>query len=390
MYLFTIYDLTCLFYSPSNLTVFRRKDVKRLEKIGRGSFWKVYRGKLSDSHCAIKKLRGIKRGRDQGRIPEILKELDTWSSLSHPNIVRLYGIYYDDDSDGIIPSIIVELMDRNLTDQLNSTFDPTNRKSLFPLKVKLSILSQVAGALDYLHCIKRVLHGDLTANNILLKENSPGSFTSKLTDFGMSRVLNEQENVMSTIQGTYSYMPPEVQNAGETTTKVDIYSFGVLCVHVLSHRFPKPLHALTVDDLGAHVVMSEFNRFRPYLMELDDDEKLLEPLIEVCLQYAPEDRLCPEELKGQLTSIEERLRLKETGPANPNHPQSVIHQQFSGPIVSGCTISGSIVNVGAFLDSDMQVMPVADIAPLPTPLEIIPEATFNDNLPSNTNSLTAL
>ena len=363
--------------------------MKRSEKIGRGSFWKVYRGKLSDSRCAIKKLRGIKRGRDQGRIPEILKELDTWSSLNHPNIVRLYGIYYDDDSDGIIPSIIVELMDRNLTDQLNSTFDPTHRKSMFPLKTKLSILYQVAGALDYLHCIKKVLHGDLTANNVLLKESSPGSFTSKLADFGMSRVLSEQDNVMSTVQGTYSYMPPEVQNAGETTTKVDIYSFGVLCVHVLSHRFPKPLHALTMDDLGACVVVSEFNRFRPYLMELDDDEKLLEPLIEECLQYTPEDRLCPEKLKGQLTSIEEKLRLEETGPGSPNHPQSVIHQQFSGPIVSGCTISGSVMNVGSFLDSDMQLMPVADIAPLPAPLEVIPEVTFNDNLPSNTNSLTA-
>ena len=371
------------------MTVYRNKDVKRLEKIGRGSFWKVYRGKLSDSRCAIKKLRGIKRGREQGRIPEILKELDTWSSLNHPNIVRLYGIYYDDDSDGIIPSIIVELMDRSLTDQLNSSFDPTNRKSLFPLKAKLSILSQVAGALDYLHCMNRVVHGDLTANNILLKENSPGSFTSKLTDFGMSRVLNEQENIMSTVQGTYSYMPPEVQNAGETTTKVDIYSFGVLCVHVLSHRFPKPLHALTMDVLGACVVVSEFNRFRPYLMELDDDEKLLEPLIEGCLQYAPEDRLCPEELKGQLTSIEGSLRLKETDQANSNHPQSVIHQQFSGPIVSGCTISGSVMNVGSIRDSSMQLMPVADIAPLPTLLEVIPEVSFNDNLDNSTTPLIA-
>ena len=371
------------------MTVYRNKDVKRLEKIGRGSFWKVYRGKLSDSRCAIKKLRGIKRGRDQGRIPEILKELDTWSSLNHPNIVSLYGVYYDDDSDGIIPSIIVELMDRNLTDQLNSTFDPTHRKSLFPLKTKLSILSQVAGALDYLHRIKRVVHGDLTANNILLKENSPGSFTSKLTDFGMSRVLNEQDNIMSTVQGTYSYMPPEVQNAGETTTKVDIYSFGVLCVHVLSHRFPKPLHALTMDDLGACVAVSEFNRYRPYLMELDDDEKLLEPLIEECLQYAPEDRLCPEELKGQLTSIEERLRSKEIDQANPNHQPPVIHQQFSGPIVSGCTISDSVMNVGSILDSNMQLMPVADIAPLPAPLEVIPEVSFNDNLDNSTTPLVA-
>ena len=362
--------------------------MKRFDKIGRGSFWKVYRGKLSDSRCAIKRLRGVKKGGDhKGFVSKVLRELDMWSSLNHPNIISLYGIYHEDDIN--IPLLIIELMDKDLTVQLNSTFDPTHRKSLFPLETKLSILSQVAGALDYLHCIKRVIHGDLTANNILLKENSPGSFTSKLADFGMSRVLNEQDNVMSTVQGTYSYMPPEVQNAGEATTKVDIYSFGVLCVHVLSHRFPKPLHALTVDNLGGHVVVSEFNRYRPYLMELDDDEKLLELLIEECLQYEPEDRLCPEEVIDQLNSIEKRLRLKETGPANPSHQPSVIHQQFSGPIVSGCTISGSVMNVGSILDSNMQLMPVADVAPLPAPLEVVPEVSFGDNMPNTSTSLTA-
>ena len=370
------------------MTVYRKKDVKRFEKIGRGSFWKVHRGKLSDSRCAIKRLRGVKKGGDhEGLVSKVLRELDMWSSLNHPNIISLYGIYHEDDIN--VPLLIIELMDKNLTDQLNSTFDPTHRKSLFPLKTKLPILSQVAGALDYLHCIKRVLHGDLTANNILLKENSPGSFTSKLTDFGMSRALNEQDNVMSTIQGTYSYMPPEVQNAGETTTKVDIYSFGVLCVHVLSHRFPKPLHALSVDDLGSRVVVSEFSRYRPYLMELDDDEKLLEPLIEECLQYEPEDRLRPEEVIDHLNSIERRLSLKETGPANPSHQPSVIHQQFSGPIVSGCTISGSVMNVGSILDSNMQLMPVADVAPLPAPLEVVPEVSFGDNMPDTSTSLTA-
>ena len=370
------------------MTVYHKKDVKRFEKIGRGSFWKVHRGKLSDSCCAIKRLRGVKKGGDhKGLVSRVLRELDMWSSLNHPNIISLYGIYHEDDIN--IPLLIIELMDKNLTDQLNSTFDPTHRKSLFPLKTKLSVLSQVAGALDYLHCIKRVIHGDLTANNILLKENSPGSFTSKLTDFGMSRALNEQDNVMSTVQGTYSYMPPEVQNAGKTTTKVDIYSFGVLCVHVLSHRFPKPLHALTLDDLGVCVVVSEFSRYRPYLMELDDDEKLLEPLIEECLQYEPEDRLRPEEVIRQLNSIQGRLSMKETGPANPSHQPSVIHQQFSGPIVSGCTISGSVMNVGSFTNRNMQLVPVADTAPLSAPLEVIPEVSFGGNMPNTSTSLTA-
>ena len=77
------------FCSPTNLTIYREEDVKRLEKIGRGSFWKVYSGKLSDTRCAIKRLRGIKKcGNRERLIQKVMKELDTLSSLNHPNILH--------------------------------------------------------------------------------------------------------------------------------------------------------------------------------------------------------------------------------------------------------------------------------------------------------------
>ena len=360
--------------------------MKRLEKIGRGSFWKVYRGKLSDTRCAIKRLRGIKNSGNQERfIQKVMKELDTWSSLNHPNILRLYGIYYEesDEDDDSIPLLIVELMDQNLTDHINSTSDPINRQSLFPLKTKISILSQVAGALEYLHSYKSVVHGDLTANNVLLKEISTGSFTAKLTDFGMSRVLNERDNIMSSAQGTFSYMPPEVHNGGQTSTKVDIYSFGVLCVHILSHRFPKPLHALRVDEAGTHIAVSEFNRFRPYLLELTEDERLLEPLIEECLHYEPEERLRPVEVIGQLDSVQGRLDLNERRPSTPNQTRPVIHQHFIGPVVSGCTITESNLNVQSVADCNMNVSTVAEITPLTGPLDRVPQLTSHDHQTSS-------
>ena len=374
------------FCSPSNLTVYCERDVKRLEKIGRGSFWKVYRGKLSDTRCAIKRLRGTKKSGNRERlIQKVMKELDTWSSLNHPNILRLYGIYYEesDEDDGSIPLLIVELMDQSLTDHINSTSDPANRQLLFPLKTKISILSQVAGALEYLHSHKSVVHGDLTANNVLLKEISSRSFTAKLTDFGMSRVLNERDNIMSSVQGTYSYMPPEVHNGGQTSTKVDMYSFGVLCVHILSHRFPKPLYALQVDQAGTHIAVSEFNRFRPYLLELTEDERLLEPLIEECLQYEPEDRLRPVEVIGQLDSVQGRLDLKERRPNSPNQARPVVHQHFIGPVVSGCTITESNLNVQSLTDCNMNVSTVAEITPLTGPLDRVPQITSHDNHPAS-------
>ena len=314
-----------------------------------------------------------------------MKELDTWSYLNHPNILRLYGIYHEesDEDDGSIPSLIVELMDQSLTDHINSTSDPINRKLLFPLKTKISILSQVAGALEYLHSYKSVVHGDLTANNVLLKEVSTGSFTAKLTDFGMSRVLNERDNIMSSVQGTYSYMPPEVHNDGQTSTKVDIYSFGVLCVHILSHKFPKPLYALRVDETGTHVVVSEFNRFRPYLLELTEDERLLEPLIEECLQYEPEDRLRPVEVIGQLDSVQGRLDLNERRPNTPEQTRPVVHQHFIGPVVSGCTITESNLNVQSLTDCNMNVSTVAEITPLTGPLDRVPQITSHNSHPAS-------
>ena len=140
---------------------------------------KCTEGKLSDSRYAVKRLRGIKNYGDQGGlVTKILNEFDIWSSLNHPNIIRVYGIYHKDDS--IIPLLIVELMDKSLADHLYSTSDPFHKKSLFPLKSKISILAQVTGALDYLNSHKNVVHGDLTANNVLLKEISPGVFYIKL------------------------------------------------------------------------------------------------------------------------------------------------------------------------------------------------------------------
>ena len=95
--------------------------------------------------------------------------------------MSLYGIYHEetDEDDGSIPSLIVELIDQSLTDHINRTSDPINSKLLFPLKTKISILSQVAGALEYLHSYKSVVHGDLTTNNVLLKEISRGKFMAK-------------------------------------------------------------------------------------------------------------------------------------------------------------------------------------------------------------------
>ena len=322
-----------------DLPLYNAREVCRLEKIGRGTFWKVYDGKLLGNECAIKMLRGIKEsvGPD---LSKVVKECTTWASLRHPNITRLHGIYYEAHSN--LPLLIIEWMDGNLAAYLKSTHDTklSNSNQRFPLPDKLSILMQVAGAMEYLHTDKKVIHGDLTANNVLLK----GSHVAKLTDFGMTRALDDHGFVISTGQGTYNYMSPEVHNGCTLSTKADIYSFGVLCVNILSHKTPKPSHAVAVDSSGCLVAISEFRRYQHYLLDLSDIERHLEPLIQVCLEYLPENRPNPQALLEQLKHIHEKI---QNDFDNISSSQSQEVHQFFGTVVSGCTISDATLQLSS-------------------------------------------
>ena len=58
------------------------------------------------------------------------------------------------------------------------------------------------------------------------------AFRAKVGDFGLARALQEDgNNRMHTVMGTSGYIPPEYYR-GEITTKMDTYSFGVVCVCV--------------------------------------------------------------------------------------------------------------------------------------------------------------
>jgi serine/threonine protein kinase len=332
-----------------NLTLYSSNDVTRLEKLGRGSFWKVYEGKVLSYKCAIKKLHSTPAEDTERNVllKKVLQECDTWASFNHPHIVKLYGYYFQNGS--AVPCLIVELMNMNLTGHLNSVRNSNNPGCLFPLVTKLSILRQVAEALQYLHSEMRVIHGDLTANNILIKEHVSGSYTVKVNDFGLSRVLGDSRAEASTAHGTHSYMPPEVHDSRDITEKLDIYSFGVLCVHTLSHKFPKPTYALGIDN-GHQVPLSEFHRYRHCLMELSDDERQMERLIECCLQYEIDARPDAYELTRQLADIQDGPSLSPVQvDMKSQHvsTHSTVVQQFYGTVVQGCTISDATLNLSS-------------------------------------------
>lgn len=111
------------------------------------------------------------------------------------------------------------------------------RKHSLPLESKLTLLAHISNGLRFLAYYK-VVHMDLTLNNILIYDN----FLPKIIDFGEAF---HRETIESTIKNAYSpgftlpYCAPEVFMKGKDfSSSQDIFSFGVVIFRVLLNILP--------------------------------------------------------------------------------------------------------------------------------------------------------
>ncbi|ESW35412.1 hypothetical protein PHAVU_001G233100 [Phaseolus vulgaris] len=195
-------------------------------KIGEGGFGPVYKGKLPNGQeIAIKRL---SKSSGQGLV-EFRNEAMLIVKLQHTNLVRLLGFCIDREE----RILVYEYMaNKSLNLYL---FDATNRTEL-DWKIRYKIIQGIAQGLVYLHHYSRlkVLHRDLKASNILLDNE----LNPKISDFGMARILTLAlvEEKTNKIVGTYGYMSPEYVMSGVISSKIDVYSFGVLLLEIVSGK----------------------------------------------------------------------------------------------------------------------------------------------------------
>lgn len=194
------------------------------EELGRGAFGIVYKGVMpigSRNVVAIKKLDRVADETEK----EFMTEVNVISQTHHKNLVRLLGycnegphrlLVYEYMSNGTLASFI-------FGDQKPTWSQRTN------------IAMGIARGLAYLHeeCIMQIIHCDIKPQNILLDDHH----IARISDFGLSKLLMiNQSRTNTNIRGTRGYVAPEWFRHSQVTVKVDVYSFGVLLLEIITCR----------------------------------------------------------------------------------------------------------------------------------------------------------
>ncbi|GMI74788.1 hypothetical protein like AT2G19130 [Hibiscus trionum] len=212
-----------------SLAAFEYRDLEKAtknfsEKLGEGGFGSVFKGTLPHgSIIAVKKLDSINQGEKQFR-----SEVSTIGKINHLNLVRLQGFCAKGSRKLLVYDFVSKgSLDRHLFHGTDSEPQPLDWKTRYRIALG------VARGLAYLHenCVDSIIHCDIKPENILLDvENCP-----KLSDFGLAKLLGREfSRVLTTMRGTVGYLAPEWISGVAITTKVDVYSFGMMLLELVS------------------------------------------------------------------------------------------------------------------------------------------------------------
>ena len=197
-------------------------------------------------------------------------------SLKHKNVVRYLGVCHIKDTERSV--IVMEKFPKNLESICRRNEE---EKTELQPETKLSILSQVADGLAYLHS-QGIIHCDLIPTNILLLTEP--EYTAKIADCGNSLVkpiLDVRLEGRPEVAVARDYLSPEALE-GEIIPEIDVFSFGHLTVYVILQREPHPLKNPTYKPKGKRIARTEVERREDFFDEMSTKVpgSVLEPLME--------------------------------------------------------------------------------------------------------------
>ena len=236
-------------------------------EIGRGAWATVHETTFRGATVAAKRLHQLLTAPRTRQLFQ--REMEMALQCQHQNIVTFLGATLEGPL-----VILMELMGTNL----RSAYEQGNIKH----HQVLGILYDIASALHFLHTRRDpVIHRDVSSANVLLKALYNGEWLAKLGDLGTAKI---QQQAATAGPGAIAYGAPEAGDYTKHSSKMDVYSYGILILETLTATHPFEM----VDALKVQVQQ----RFPQY-----------HQLVTSCTNQQSSDRPTMYDIIGQLNKI---------------------------------------------------------------------------------------
>ena len=232
---------------------------KILEEVGTGGMAVVYKAQdiLLDRIVAVKILLA-KYGDDHDFVVRFRQEAQAAAKLSHPNIVNIYDVGYDEN----VHYIVMEYV------RGETLKEYIEKHGHLPINTSIQITFDIGEALENAHK-NGIVHCDIKPHNILVTETG----RIKVADFGIARAINSSATNKDdhAVLGSVHYFSPEQASGGPVDERTDIYSLGVVMYEMMTGVVPfEGETAISValqhvqDDIP---LPTKYNRRIPRLVE---------------------------------------------------------------------------------------------------------------------------
>jgi eukaryotic-like serine/threonine-protein kinase len=297
-----------------------------------------------------------------------LQEARAAAKVRHPNVVKIFDF---GEPGGRPPYMVMEYLSGPTLAAVVRDYAP------MPLARALWIFSGICAAVEAGHR-RGVIHRDLKPGNVILSRADDGRETVKVLDFGLARLLMENEvsalTSPGTMLGTCSYMSPELIEANLASGASDIYALGVVLYEMVTGR--SPFRAENNAATIWKITSGEYERPADLVPDLPHE---ICSGIEAALARNPKDRpASPEELAARVGAPLAASASEHERPhphphielARPSSPEIIVTEQ-SGSMLARPEVAPSIVassapasevttaDVGVNLDGGERTIPPA-------------------------------
>jgi serine/threonine protein kinase len=237
-------------------------DYQIIKLLGSGSYGSVYLAKNKRSEfVAIKKF----QMQDKQAYLSFKNEIKIFKKINSDYLVSILDYYKDSKYMYLVMEYARE---GDLEQYIRSSYK--NKKKM-DSKFIDTVIYQITEALNVLHK-NNIIHRDIKSSNILVFNDN----LVKITDFGVSKLLENKNLLANTSIGTPYYMSPELVNGTPYNFSVDFWAFGCLIYKMLTNRYP--FEASNMGALFYKIMKGKYNiskvpfKYRNIVSKLLDDK----------------------------------------------------------------------------------------------------------------------